>query len=150
MNCVAQVDVGAVVVAAQLANWASWPAEAAQAATASALSSNWEALRPWTSREFASIEKPRAVGSLNTVATGALPAASLKMLWMLAVNSGALRRQTLRGPGALLVQGSGGLSALGGAMTVGPASGSPEPPSGPVELEPPPPVELPPPELPEP
>ena len=46
MNEVAQVDAGAVVVAAQEANCASLPAVAAQAATASALSSSWEAFSP--------------------------------------------------------------------------------------------------------
>src|SRR5580698_49092 len=70
---------------------------------------------------------------------------------MLAVNSGALRRQSLWGPVAPLVQGSGGLRALGNCMTIGPASGLVAvPPPGPVELEPPLPVELPEPLLPEP
>src|ERR1700722_1181901 len=63
---------------------------------------------------------------------------------MLAANSGPLSRQSLRGPGALLVQGSGALSVLGGAITVGPASGwAGAPPSGPPLLEPPAPVALP-------
>src|SRR5580704_6141518 len=72
MNEVAQLDAGAPVeVAAQEANCASLPADAAQAAIASALSSSWEALRSWTSRLLASIEKPSTAVSLNTVATGA-------------------------------------------------------------------------------
>ena len=108
MNDVAQVGAGApVVVAAQLANCASLPAEAAQAAIASALSSSCEAFRSCTSSALASTEKPSTVGSLNTVATGAASAVSPKMVWMLAANSGAVSRQSLRGPGALLVHGSG-------------------------------------------
>ena len=62
---------------------------------------------------MASIEKPSTAVSLNTVATGAALAVSPKMLWMLAANSGAESRQTLRGPGALLVHESGSASALG-------------------------------------
>src|ERR1022692_1778057 len=113
----------AVVWAVQVAKIDSLLFAAAQAAIASALSSSCEALSPCTRSEFASIENPSVVGSLNTVPTGAAPVGSLKMLWMLAANSGPLSRHSLRGPGALLVQGSGGLSTLGCCLTIGPASG---------------------------
>src|SRR5450432_1055623 len=112
----------AVVWSVQVAKSDSLLFAAAQAAIASALSSSCEALRPCTKSVFASIEKPSVVGSLNTVPTGAALAGSLKMLWMLAANSGPLSRHSLRGPGALLVQGSGGLSTLGCCLTIGPAS----------------------------
>src|SRR5436190_7641150 len=86
MNLVPQVE--SLVV--QVANSDSLLALAAQAAIASALSCNWDAFSPWTSKAFASIEKPRLVGSLNTVATGAAPAVSLKIARMLAVNWAAV------------------------------------------------------------
>src|SRR6185503_12182308 len=63
---------------------------------------------------------PRLVGSLNTVAIGAAFAVSLKMARMLAVNWGPVSRHSLRGPGALLVQGSGVASAFFGGVTSGP------------------------------
>src|SRR4051812_28039776 len=53
---------------------------------------------------------------------------------MLAVNAGALRRQSLRGPGALLLHAIGGVSACFGGVTVGPV------PPVPVGVDPPVPV----------
>ena len=114
----------------QLPNIVSLLAEAAQAAIASALSCSCEAFSSCTSSALASIENPRLLGSLNTVAIGAAAAVSLKMARMLAVSAGALRRQSLRGPGALLLHAIGGVSACLGGVTVGPA------PPVPVGLEP--------------
>jgi hypothetical protein len=45
---------------------------------------------------------------------------SLKIARMLAVNSGPLRRHSLRGPGTLLVHLAGGVSACFGGVTVDP------------------------------
>src|SRR5678809_1165521 len=87
----------------QLPNICSLFDDDAHAAIASALSCSCEAFSSCTSSALASIENPRLVGSLNTVAIGAALAVSLKMLRMLAANSGALSRHSLRGPGALLV-----------------------------------------------
>src|SRR5450432_4044955 len=70
---------------------------------------------------------------------------------MLAENSGPLSRHSLRGPGALLVQGSGALSTLGGATTVGPPSTpvpAPAPVMEPASTSPPVPVSLPAPPVP--
>src|SRR6478609_2447631 len=85
----------------QLPNIWSLFADEAQAATASALSCSCDAFSSCTSSALASIAKPRFVGSLNTVAIGAALDVSLKIVRMLAVNSGPLRRHSLRGPGAL-------------------------------------------------
>ena len=97
----------AIAASSSCANIVSLFADAAQAAIASALSCSCEAFSSWTSSALASIENPRLVGSLNTVATGAALAVSLKMPRMLAANSGPLSRQSLRGPGALLVHSVG-------------------------------------------
>src|SRR5262245_16008628 len=129
----------------QLPNIISLFAEAAQAATASALSCSCEAFSSCTSRALASIENPRLVGSLNTVAIGAAAAVSLKMARMLAANAGPLRRQSLRGPGALLVHAIGGVRACLGGVTVGPV-----PPVPVVCPEPPVPVVCPEPAAPDP
>src|SRR6185312_5294565 len=158
MNEVAQLDCGAPLVdEAQLAKVASLFDEAAQAATASALSSSCEAFSPWTSSELASTENPSTEGSAKTVVMGAAFDVSPKMLWMLLVNSDAVRRQSLRGPGALLVHGLGDASALGNVSVVPllPPVLPDEPPE-PVVLPPPlvfpdpEPVVLPPPLLPDP
>src|SRR5947208_12772316 len=114
MNEVAQLEAGAPLVDdAELAKEASLFDEAAQAAIASALSSSCEAFSPWTSSEFASTENPSTDGSLKTVEIGAALDVSPKMLRMLAANSDAVSRQSLRGPGALLVHALGAASVLG-------------------------------------
>src|ERR1041384_250249 len=71
----------------QFPNIVSLFEEEAQAAIASALSCSWEAFSSWTSRALASIENPRLLGSLNTVAIGAAAAVSLKIARMLAANA---------------------------------------------------------------
>jgi protein TonB len=63
-------------------------------------------------------------------------AVSAKIEWMLAANSAAVSRQSLRGPGVLPPwQGSGAASVLGGMMT--PPSVTFAPPPLPLESEPP-------------
>src|SRR5678815_167521 len=104
----------------QLPNICSLLADAAQAAIASALSCSCDAFSSWTSSAFASMAKPRLVGSLNTVAIGAAFDVSLKIARMLAANCGPVSRHSLRGPGALLVHGKGSDSACLGGVTVGP------------------------------
>src|SRR5262245_47720400 len=116
MNFVPQVESSVE----QLPNIVSLLADAAQAAIASALSCSCEAFSSCTSNACASMANPRLVGSLNTVAIGAAFAVSLKMARMLAVNWGPVSRQSLRGPGALLVQASGVASAFFGGVTTGP------------------------------
>src|ERR1700690_579934 len=118
----------------------SLPLVAAQLAIASALSMSCDAFSPWTSRALASSENPSAVGSLNTVATGAVW--SSKMLRMLAANSVALRRRIRRGPGVPLwhalavgmLVGAGGKATL--VMEVGwvsPGVADPMDPADPVD-----------------
>src|SRR4051812_45367553 len=85
------------------------------------------------SRALASTEKPRITGSLNTVAMGAAWDVSLNKVRIVAANSAAVRRRSMRGPGTLLVHDFSLGRASGGVMIAGP----PPVPIGVVPPEPP-------------